>query len=281
MSDQPSGRARTDVASATAATSSPPRRSGAIAGLVAGAVAVTIGMFVAGVIHVVSPIDAVGSEFIDRVPPWLKELAIQWFGTNDKLALRTGIVVTLAIAALIVGVLAVRWLIAGVIGIAAFGLIGALAACASARRVGVGRAAAADRHRRRHTAARPAAATDSARRRRDARPVAGAARMGSPSVPRLDRLRAAAAAVVAGGIAQVIERRRVETIREADPRLASRYVRAGGAGAGRAGRCHRRSDHAVHHAERRLLPHRHGAVVPADLRCRAGRSTSTGWSTSR
>ena len=31
---------------------------------------VTTGMFVAGVIDAVSPIDAVGSEFIDRVPPW-------------------------------------------------------------------------------------------------------------------------------------------------------------------------------------------------------------------
>ena len=86
----------------TPATSSPvsrrshamPRRYGALAGLVAGAVAVTIGMLVAGIIDVVSPIDAVGSEFIDRVPPWLKELAIQWFGTNDKLALRIGIIVT-------------------------------------------------------------------------------------------------------------------------------------------------------------------------------------------
>ena len=56
-----------------------------MAGLVAGAVAVTIGMLAAGVIDVVSPIDAVGSEFIDRVPPWLKDLAIRWFGTNDKL----------------------------------------------------------------------------------------------------------------------------------------------------------------------------------------------------
>ena len=105
-----------------------PRPYGATAGVVAGAVAVTVGMFTAGVMAVVSPIDAVGSEFIDRVPPWLKELAIQWFGTNDKLALRTGIIITLAIAAVIVGVLATRWLIAGVIGISAFGLTGALAA---------------------------------------------------------------------------------------------------------------------------------------------------------
>src|SRR3954451_21814673 len=101
---------------------------GALAGLVAGGVAVTTGMLVAGILDVVSPIDAVGSEFIDRVPPWLKDLAIRWFGTNDKLALRTGIIIVLGIAALIVGYLATRWKIAGAIGIGAFGLIGALAA---------------------------------------------------------------------------------------------------------------------------------------------------------
>ena len=44
-----------------------PRRYGALAGLVSGAVAVTIWMLFARVIDVVSPIDAVGSEFIDRV----------------------------------------------------------------------------------------------------------------------------------------------------------------------------------------------------------------------
>ena len=91
---------------------SPPRRFGAVAGMVAGAVAVTVGMLSAGVIDVVSPIDAVGSEFIDRVPPWLKELAIRWFGTNDKVALRIGIFATLGIAALIVGMLAARGTVA-------------------------------------------------------------------------------------------------------------------------------------------------------------------------
>src|SRR3954452_3882941 len=105
-----------------------PPMYGALAGLVAGGVAVTTGMVVAGILDVVSPIDAVGSEFIDRVPPWLKDLAIQWFGTNDKIALRTGIISVLGIAALIVGFLSTRWKIAGVIGIGAFGLIGAIAA---------------------------------------------------------------------------------------------------------------------------------------------------------
>ena len=166
-----------------------PRRYGALAGLVAGAVAVTTGMLVAGIIDVVSPIDAVGSEFIDRVPPWLKELAIQWFGTNDKLALRVGIIVTLAVAAAIVGYLATRRPIAGVVGIGLFGLVGALAALhrpgASASAV----LAAADRHGDRHPTARLAPPPDETEQHRHARSIACAARLGSPAVPGVHRIR--------------------------------------------------------------------------------------------
>jgi sulfite oxidase len=194
------------------AATATPRRYGAVAGLVAGAVAVTTGMVTAGIINVVSPIDAVGSEFIDRVPPWLKELAIQWFGTNDKLALRVGIAVTLAVAALVVGFFAVRRLLTGVIGIGLFGFIGALAAVhrpgesASAAlppllgtAVGIPLLVALLRPTRPITIERP----------------------GPSRVPLgWDRRRflvstgsAAAAAVVAGGIARVVERRRVQDIR--------------------------------------------------------------------
>jgi DMSO/TMAO reductase YedYZ molybdopterin-dependent catalytic subunit len=193
-----------------------PRRYGAVAGLVAGAAAVSIGMLTARLIDVVSPIDAVGSEFIDRVPPWLKELAIQWFGTNDKLALRVGIFVTLGVAALMVGFLAARRVVAGVIGVAAFGLVGTLAAL---HRPGESGAAALP-------------------------PLIGTA-IGIPLLiqllrPTIDRVvdtpgpskvplgwdrrrflvstgSAAAAAVVAGGVAQIAEQRRVESIRKAIP----------------------------------------------------------------
>jgi DMSO/TMAO reductase YedYZ molybdopterin-dependent catalytic subunit len=206
-----------------------PRRYGTVAGLVAGGVAVTSGMLVAGIIDVVSPIDAVGSEFIDRVPPWLKELAIRWFGTNDKLALRIGIVVVLAIAALIVGYLAVRRLVAGVIGIGLFGLVGAFAAW--------------HRPDESATAALPS--------------LIGAA-IGIPLLVWLihpsrlrtvetpgrsrvplgwDRRRflvstasAAAAAVVAGGVAEVLERRRVQSIRRAIPDTLPPLAPAGGTG---------------------------------------------------
>ncbi|MEO5723942.1 MAG: molybdopterin-dependent oxidoreductase [Ilumatobacteraceae bacterium] len=105
-----------------------PRWHGAVAGLVSGAVAVTVGMLVAGIIEVVSPIDAVGSTFIDHVPAWLKDLAIRWFGTNDKIALRVGIVVILGFAAIAVGIVADHRPWFGVGGIALFGLVGLLAA---------------------------------------------------------------------------------------------------------------------------------------------------------
>ena len=105
----------------------PPAPWGALAGLVAGGVAIATGMLVAAIGGVVSPIDAVGSSFIDRTPIWLKDLAIDWFGTNDKLALRVGIVVVMAIAAAAFGVAALRRHSYGVLGICLFGLVGLLA----------------------------------------------------------------------------------------------------------------------------------------------------------
>lgn len=105
-----------------------PKSMAAIAGLTAGGLAVAIGMLVAAITDVVSPIDAVGSEVIDRTPLWLKERAIEWFGTNDKLALRIGIVIILAGAAALIGVASIRRPWVGLVGFMAFGFIGALAA---------------------------------------------------------------------------------------------------------------------------------------------------------
>ena len=123
---------RTDAApSATPAVPLGPtlsRRDGAWAGLAAGALAVTVGMLVAAITDVVSPIDAVGSEVIDASPRWLKEWAIEQFGTADKLVLRIGIVVVLALAAMGLGAASTKRPLVGAIGIGAFGVVGALAA---------------------------------------------------------------------------------------------------------------------------------------------------------
>jgi len=80
-----------------------------------------------------SPVVAVGGLVIDRVPPAGKELAIQLFGTNDKLALVVGSVlfVCLAGAALAIAARDNGW-----IGLAGFGLLGALAMVAAVTRAG-------------------------------------------------------------------------------------------------------------------------------------------------
>lgn len=76
-----------------------------------------------------SPVYDVGDRVIDRVPRPLKELAIDWFGTNDKVALLAGIGVALTLYSAAVGVAALRWrLAAGVVGVAVFGGLGAWAA---------------------------------------------------------------------------------------------------------------------------------------------------------
>ncbi|MBI4884123.1 MAG: molybdopterin-dependent oxidoreductase [Actinobacteria bacterium] len=104
------------------------RRYGALGGFAAGALAVALGMFFAAITDVVSPIDAVGSEVIDRAPRWVKEFAIRNFGTDDKLALRIGIITILGIASLALGVAAIRRWWIGTTGIGLFGVVGAAAA---------------------------------------------------------------------------------------------------------------------------------------------------------
>ena len=105
-----------------------PRWAGPVAGLVAAATAVCVGWLVAAMIDVVAPLDAVGSEFIDHTPRWLKQLAIDLFGTDDKLALRVGMVVTIAALACLAGALARKRPASGAAVIAAAGIAGAIVA---------------------------------------------------------------------------------------------------------------------------------------------------------
>lgn len=106
----------------------PTRSEAAIGGLVAGAVAMTSAMLFAALASTISPLDTVGGVVIDQVPAGVKDWAIRQFGTNDKAALKVGIVVIAALAAMGLGLIARRrrWL--GAAGILAFGAVGAWAA---------------------------------------------------------------------------------------------------------------------------------------------------------
>jgi DMSO/TMAO reductase YedYZ molybdopterin-dependent catalytic subunit len=98
-----------------------------------GVVAALAGLAVAEVVaasraSLQSPVLDVGDRVVDGVPNSIKTLAIDWFGTNDKLALLSGIGVILAVYAAVVGIVAAgrHWKFA-VAGIALFGLVGAYA----------------------------------------------------------------------------------------------------------------------------------------------------------
>jgi DMSO/TMAO reductase YedYZ molybdopterin-dependent catalytic subunit len=85
------------------------RWRGAVGGILAALAGLAVGSVAAGILGTPqTPVVAIGSAFIDRVPPWLKDLAISWFGTHDKTALRIGILIVVVILAAVGGILAVR-----------------------------------------------------------------------------------------------------------------------------------------------------------------------------
>jgi DMSO/TMAO reductase YedYZ molybdopterin-dependent catalytic subunit len=92
-------------------------------------VALAVAQLVAAFVgELASPIIAVGEAAIDATPRWLREFAIRTFGSNDKLVLLIGIGALLTLFAASMGVLALRRRWIGFAGLAAFGLIGILAA---------------------------------------------------------------------------------------------------------------------------------------------------------
>jgi len=111
----------------------PPARpglaTGIVTGLITAAVALGVGQLVAGITGPQgSPVVAVGSAAIDLTPPALKNFAISTFGSNDKTALVTGILVLLAGFAAAIGVAAFHRFSYGVAGLAVFTGIGLAAA---------------------------------------------------------------------------------------------------------------------------------------------------------
>ena len=95
----------------TRGTNGPSRRllAGGVAGLLAGAAAVTSGQAVAALLDgVTTPLLAVANRAVDAAPRPLKELAIATFGTADKPVLIGGVVGTVALLALAAGAAGVR-----------------------------------------------------------------------------------------------------------------------------------------------------------------------------
>ena len=93
-------------------TAATPRRRwhlGGTAGLLAGAAALAASEAVAALLSgVTTPLLAVGNRAIDATPRPLKELAIRTLGENDKPVLIGGVVVTVALLAMLAGVVGVR-----------------------------------------------------------------------------------------------------------------------------------------------------------------------------
>jgi DMSO/TMAO reductase YedYZ molybdopterin-dependent catalytic subunit len=119
----------TDGTSDDRARPFPPRAAGAIVGILTAGVGLSVGqlvsIFVAGES---SPVLAVGQSVVMLSPEWLKSFAIRHFGSHDKLVLITGVVVVLIVASALLGIAALRHRWIGDLGVAAFGVIGVVAA---------------------------------------------------------------------------------------------------------------------------------------------------------
>jgi DMSO/TMAO reductase YedYZ molybdopterin-dependent catalytic subunit len=105
------------------------RGYGALAGLLAAAVALGVGELAAGVVGPASsPVVAVGNAVIALTPESVKHVAITTFGQDDKVALVAGTLVLVALFAFLVGLVALHRRRLGVLAFAVFGVIGAVAA---------------------------------------------------------------------------------------------------------------------------------------------------------
>lgn len=98
-------------------------------GLLATAVGLAVAELVVGLVKgSASPVVPVGQEFIDITPKWLKDWAIEQFGTSDKAVLVIGALVVVLGVGAVVGIMAVRGERAFAYGLTiAVGLIGAWA----------------------------------------------------------------------------------------------------------------------------------------------------------
>ncbi|MGZ4742804.1 MAG: molybdopterin-dependent oxidoreductase [Oryzihumus sp.] len=106
----------------------------ALAGVIAGAVTLGVAELVAGFMvraglssGTPSPVVAVGGAFVDRTPPWLKNVAVSSFGTHDKVALFVGIAAVLTALCAVLGAVGATRRTAGLVGFVVLGAVGAAA----------------------------------------------------------------------------------------------------------------------------------------------------------
>ena len=99
---------------------------GAVTGFLAAAVAIGVSTLAAGFVRPqASPMAALGSVYIDRMPAALKNIALEHFGTHGRTLLLLGMYTAIAVLAVGVGLLARRAAAAGVAGLAAFSMVAA------------------------------------------------------------------------------------------------------------------------------------------------------------
>jgi len=113
----------------TATVETPPAWTGAVAGLLAAGAGLAAAELVGGAVHSErSPVISVGNRVVDLVPRPVKEWAISTFGTNDKTVLLGGVLVLLAVGAVVVGLVAQRrGRAAGLVGVGVFTAVGVAA----------------------------------------------------------------------------------------------------------------------------------------------------------
>src|SRR5689334_15527122 len=97
---------------------------GALAGVLAAAGGVGASMLLAAALgSSSSPVYALGTAVIGITPGWLKDFAVERFGTNDKPILLASVFVVMALASALVGVIASRRLRLGLVLAAALNLV--------------------------------------------------------------------------------------------------------------------------------------------------------------
>jgi len=120
-------RARRRPGATVAATDPLARLRPAAAGAVGALAGIGFSELVAGLLGAPSLLAAIGGFVIDNQPPGAKDVVVGLFGTNDKLALETLIVVVAAIIGGGLGILALRSFALAATGFGAFALAGFLA----------------------------------------------------------------------------------------------------------------------------------------------------------